>query len=609
VGFRFRRFVKLIPGVRINLSGRGASVSLGVRGFHYTIGSKGTRVTAGVPGTGLSWTQYTPYAQNSRIKAAKPNSFAPIHSGGPPITPSAGDVDLVPIVSAPAQQINAFSTSELAPILNNVHRRLRVAPFVIIACLCVLAATVSFGDQILFALAALHAAIFVLAAVLLDRYRRSLKIVYTWDSDAQRIASSLSESLGELGRCAALWSIASQGDTSDWKRNAGATKLVERERIYIQSKKPVCIRGVAKFPVIKLGAGQLFFLPDAALIVTTDSVAALHYADLNISNHPTRFVEAESIPSDAKVVGETWRFVAKNGGPDRRFNFNKRLPVCLYGEMDFHSAGGLNGRIQFSNSTAGDRFARLVSELAAASTSNSKPVASFYKTNSRPSLIFCLLLFLTGAPLALANLSHRAPGTLASSSSVAREASTQGKAPEIDNTSMNLPPRNRDANNRRAERSTPTEPVRAPTPNSSAPIDESTMKPEDGATVDSQPALKVIKLGRLSRRFAIQEAVRTTRVEAQYPIPDNLKPNAANFGCLGACRAVIYRGKCQKPASLRPVFGLPRQTTKLWRIEVAAQWYRNRHDRTSWVRHVESDSPQSGNRPRVRISGTWYKVS
>src|SRR5262249_10191050 len=214
-------------------------------------------------------------------------------------------------------QINALSTSELAPILNDVHRRLRLTPFVFIACLTVLIAALGFGNRILFALAALHTVIFVLAAMVLDKYRRSLKIVYKWDSDAQRVAEALSESLGELGRCTRLWSITSQGDTSDWKRNAGATKLVQRERIYIRSKEPACIRGAAKFPAIKLGRGEVFFLPDAALVVTGDSVAALHYADLDISNHPTRFVEAESIPSDTKVVDETWRFVAKNGGPDR----------------------------------------------------------------------------------------------------------------------------------------------------------------------------------------------------------------------------------------------------------------------------------------------------
>jgi hypothetical protein len=266
------------------------------------------------------------------------------------------------------------------------------------------------------------------------------------------------------------------------------------------SKKPACIRGAAKFPAIKLGRGEVFFLPDAALVVTGDSVAALHYADLDISNHPTRFVEAESIPSDTKVVDETWRFVAKNGGPDRRFNFNKRLPVCLYGEMDLRSAGGLNGKIQFSDSTAGNRFAKLVGELAAAGLSNSKPVASFHKTNSRLSLIFCSLLFLTGAPLALANLSHQPPETLTSSPRVAREGNTQGKSIESDRPPMNVPPRN-DANNRQAERSTSTKPFRAPTSISSAPTGESTIKPENSSAVALIDLTKPSEARRVQQRL------------------------------------------------------------------------------------------------------------
>jgi Protein of unknown function (DUF4236)/Putative peptidoglycan binding domain len=503
VGFRFRRSLKLIPGVRLNLSGRGASVSLGVRGFHYTIGSKGARVTAGIPGTGLSWTQYTPYARNFHIKVAKPNSFAPIHSGRP--TPSVGAIDLVPIVSAPAQQINALSTSELAPILNNVHRRLRVAPFVIIACLSVLAVTSISGNQTLFALAALHSVIFSTAALLLDRYRRSLKIEYKWGDGAQRTASELRESLAELGRCAALWSITSQGDTSDWKRNAGATKLVKRERIYIRSKRPICIRGGATFPAIKLGAGELFFLPDAALVVTPESVAALRYEDLQISNRPIRYIEVEGVPSDTEVVGQTWRFVAKNGGPDRRFNSNQRLPVCRYGEMDFHSAGGLNGKIQFSNSSSGDRFAKLVSELATPDLSNSgtKPVASFHKTNGLHSLLFCFFLFITGGPLALASLSYRAPASFsyrapemrADPPIVSEWAWQNEKARDVN--SMNVAPRKREPTNRTVERSASSEVSRAPISNSSTPTDETTIKPQSnpsGVLIDLTKANEVIRV-------------------------------------------------------------------------------------------------------------------
>jgi hypothetical protein len=56
MGFRFRRSMKLLPGVRLNLGARSASLSLGGRGAHVTVGSRGTRSTVGIPGTGLSFT-------------------------------------------------------------------------------------------------------------------------------------------------------------------------------------------------------------------------------------------------------------------------------------------------------------------------------------------------------------------------------------------------------------------------------------------------------------------------------------------------------------------------------------------------------------------------
>jgi uncharacterized protein DUF4236 len=60
MGLRFRRYVRILPRVRLNVGLKSVSVSLGGRGFHYTMGAKGRRVTAGIPGTGLSWTEYTP---------------------------------------------------------------------------------------------------------------------------------------------------------------------------------------------------------------------------------------------------------------------------------------------------------------------------------------------------------------------------------------------------------------------------------------------------------------------------------------------------------------------------------------------------------------------
>jgi hypothetical protein len=62
MAFRFRRSVRLFPGVRINLTKRGASsVSIGRPGGHVTFSEKGKRTSVGLPGTGASYTEFTPY--------------------------------------------------------------------------------------------------------------------------------------------------------------------------------------------------------------------------------------------------------------------------------------------------------------------------------------------------------------------------------------------------------------------------------------------------------------------------------------------------------------------------------------------------------------------
>jgi hypothetical protein len=59
MGFRFRRSIRLLPGVRLNLSKGTPSISVGPRGFTANIGKRGVRGTAGLPGSGLSYTTST----------------------------------------------------------------------------------------------------------------------------------------------------------------------------------------------------------------------------------------------------------------------------------------------------------------------------------------------------------------------------------------------------------------------------------------------------------------------------------------------------------------------------------------------------------------------
>lgn len=53
MGLRFRKSVKLAPGLRFNFSKTGISTTVGARGASVNIGKNGAFMNAGIPGTGI----------------------------------------------------------------------------------------------------------------------------------------------------------------------------------------------------------------------------------------------------------------------------------------------------------------------------------------------------------------------------------------------------------------------------------------------------------------------------------------------------------------------------------------------------------------------------
>ncbi|MCB1778757.1 MAG: DUF4236 domain-containing protein [Candidatus Competibacteraceae bacterium] len=69
MGFRFRKSIRLFPGVRINLSTRGASLSVGKPGATVNFNKRGTRLTLGIPGTGLSYQTNLSNSSRSAVRS------------------------------------------------------------------------------------------------------------------------------------------------------------------------------------------------------------------------------------------------------------------------------------------------------------------------------------------------------------------------------------------------------------------------------------------------------------------------------------------------------------------------------------------------------------
>lgn len=56
MGFRFRKKVKIAPGIDLNLSKNGiSSTSIGRKGATINLSKRGVKQTIGIPGTGLSY--------------------------------------------------------------------------------------------------------------------------------------------------------------------------------------------------------------------------------------------------------------------------------------------------------------------------------------------------------------------------------------------------------------------------------------------------------------------------------------------------------------------------------------------------------------------------
>ena len=70
MSLRFRRSLRLAPGIRMNFGMRGASLSLGGRGSGVTFGSRGVTSHFGIPGTGLSLQQRSGTGRRTSPRAA-----------------------------------------------------------------------------------------------------------------------------------------------------------------------------------------------------------------------------------------------------------------------------------------------------------------------------------------------------------------------------------------------------------------------------------------------------------------------------------------------------------------------------------------------------------
>lgn len=375
MGFYFRKSVKFGP-MRLNFSKSGIGVSAGVKGARISTGTRGTYVHAGRGGFYYSQRIGGPGVRTTAPQSA-PGQQQVVWQNIPPAVP-----DQYRIESADVSRLVETNTAELLEQINSTARQTRHAPFAVLAtlvasALAFIAVAVFTGVLVALGLPdndttkSIAAALAMLAGLAAfvagmifswrvhkgDELKRTTPLFYELEQDALERFTAIQQACGALAQAARVWRVESKQPTFDWKRNAGASSLITRQPIASGRLSPPCIATNVEILGLRLNDSTLFFMPDLIFVWQNNHYGAVSYDALDVSFSPTRFIEEDGVPRDAQVIDHTWRYVNKNGSPDRRFSNNRQIPIAQYGLLELRSRTGLNIHLHVSNLEAARYFA------------------------------------------------------------------------------------------------------------------------------------------------------------------------------------------------------------------------------------------------------------
>lgn len=329
MGWRYRKSINLGGGFRINLSKSGIGYSWGFPGYRHTYSANGTqRKTYSIPGTGIS------YVEGSRKRNNNPiNENVRYDDNTKLIT---GDVKYY-------KNQNISSMGKDDELLKQINK-LRTIDILANVCL--------------FSIVLIPIGI-ILKILISQKWK--IDLTYEMDDINTKKFESLNNFLIELSKNKRLWQIGSSVHVYNTKYNAGAGNNVTRHPISICRKMPWYISKNIDVYCLNLTDEKIYFTPDRMLIFKKfGGVGVRSYNDMVANFSWTNFVETEFVPRDSEIVRYTWTYVNKSGGPDKRFNNNRQIPICKYGEIQLQTEDGINIMLNSSNhqltSTIQDKF-------------------------------------------------------------------------------------------------------------------------------------------------------------------------------------------------------------------------------------------------------------
>jgi hypothetical protein len=375
MGWRFRKSFSPLPGVRLNFSPRGISTSVGAGPFRFYVGSQGAAVTTRIPGTGISYRQpihlpnpttpQTPHVPRPdvpqpHVTPLNPPLSAEIHSAST-ATLTTEELEPVKELLTKAQEERSrllpelWTAKEEAARLKNKYqrwstgwlfRRLFKGRFLQLGEM----ATEAADKQ----------------AELEEQERLSrLATEFDLPDDLKDRFGRLCDAVAALAGSQCIWDTISSVVTDRYRERTTASQSIQRQPVGVSLGTCDLIQSSLKVPhLMNANGGELFLYPAFILyFVAQQAFALIDIRDVTLSYNPMSFIEEGSVPSDAELVGHTWKKANKDGSPDRRFANNYQIPILKYGDVRLTSHSGLNEAYMISNESLANAFGQAFADF------------------------------------------------------------------------------------------------------------------------------------------------------------------------------------------------------------------------------------------------------
>lgn len=321
MGWRYRKSINLGGGFRINLSKSGIGYSWGFPGYRHTYKANGSqRKTYSIPGTGISYVEESGGRSNKYRNNSNENLN--YNQNTKLIT---GDTEYY-------QNLNISKMGKDDEILKQISK-LRTIDIVANICLI-----------------SIYLIPIGIILKLLIAYKWKIDLTYEMDDINKKKFEHLNNFLIEISKNNKIWQVGSSTMVYNTKYNAGAGNNITRHKVSILKKMPWYISHNIDVYCLNLTGEKIYFTPDRMLIFKKlGGVGSRKYNDMVANFSYTNFVETEFVPRDTEIIRYTWRYVNKSGGPDKRFNNNRQIPVCKYGELSLETSDGINILLECSN--------------------------------------------------------------------------------------------------------------------------------------------------------------------------------------------------------------------------------------------------------------------